>query len=294
MVTKTKIIAEGDSWFALPHTPYSVSSMLHYFYLEATKGSKQYIIVGENQGPGGQQNFGTINGFAKYGHTSGQMVKDIGKIKKVIRNQQAINQPIKACLFSAGGNDLIESFQKGKILKDYPGIDKYQKPQQVIDQGAKKIIGVIENNYQIFIHLCQENEIKMIAHSYYYPAPGQGGFRFLDISPNFPVLTGPWFEPEFDKKEYPKDNIREKGYPKDNIRNNICKSLIVDYFVPMLEQLEENSNGTFCFIRSDAILENFQKTSPIKNIHSDEIHLRATGYEILAEEYMKKLDELGI
>lgn len=285
MVTKTKIIAEGDSWFALPHIPPHASNILHYFHLEATKGSKQYIIVGENQGPGGQQNFGTINGFAKYGHTSGQMVKDIGKIKKVIQNAQAIKQPIKACLFSAGGNDLIESFQKGKILKSYPGRDKYQNPKQVIYQGATKdIIKTVEKNYQIFINLCQKYQIKMIAHSYYYPAPERGGFRFLDISPKFAVLAGPWFEPEFDKK----------GYPKNSIRNNICKSLIVNYFVPMLEQLEKKGNGTFCFIRSHTILENFRKKSQIKNMHLDEIHLRATGCKVLAKEYKKKLIELGI
>ena len=280
MVSKVTVIAEGDSWFSIPHIPPHASSALHYFNLKASTGSLQYMLAGRNSHCG-QQRVGSPTSFARYGHTSTRMVRDIREIRKKILECQKANKPIKALLFSAGGNDLIGLFQKGKILKTYPGKSKYREPKQVIHQGdLKDLIKTIKKNYQIFIDLCKKHEMKMIAHSYCYPAPDQGGFRLIDISPEFPILAGPWFEPEFEKK----------SYPRGSIRNNICKILIDDYFVPMLVQLEKNNKGTFYFIRSHTILKKYHTQASIKNIHLDEIHLKAKGYQILAQEFRKELD----
>ena len=74
MVDKVNIVAEGDSWFAVPQTilPRLSFNILSQFYLLATKGSMQYRMIGRPHNRGGQPSVAEVGIIVcKHGRTTG-------------------------------------------------------------------------------------------------------------------------------------------------------------------------------------------------------------------------------
>ncbi|MCY4488205.1 MAG: hypothetical protein OXF11_13975 [Deltaproteobacteria bacterium] len=167
MARKPLLIAEGDSWFAIPP-----------FELVVPRD-----IVGHLRRLGYQ-----VKSVADPGHTLEQMVNDTDGLKKKIEE----NEKPKAILLSGGGDDVFAYLPK--ILNHA----RYAKP--IIDKNeAEKFVGCLEQDYVQWLRFitatCKsrhEAEVPILIHGYGYAVPAN--------RPMWGVWRGTWLYPRFREK----------------------------------------------------------------------------------------------
>ena len=186
MEKKTLLIAEGDSWFALPDAlffyPWDILNHLESFGYE-------------------------IKSVAAAGRRLQYMVRHTDKINKKIKN----NKP-KAILFSGGGNDVLGSLPQ--ILNE----GGHGKP--IINRRkAKAVVRHVEGQYEQWLgsitKACKKyhgTTIPILIHGYGYPVPNN--------QPTFYLRT--WLYPHFRSKktDEPPGEYRRSCWPHRSVQSN--------------------------------------------------------------------------
>lgn len=169
----TQILAEGDSWFAIPKLDNLIKQL-------------------DNRG-----SFNILN-LASSGDEAIQMVtwKQKKKIHRLLLNRD--NEfNFKVFLFSGGGNDIVGP-EIWHIFKDYapgtPPEDCFNETMlniklKQIEMSYREIIGIRDN---------LQPDLPIVTHCYDYARPSGDPFKFI----HFP-LSGPWIRPSMEDRGIP-------------------------------------------------------------------------------------------
>ena len=255
-MAKINILAEGDSWFSMPGAPALLSALFSGVNVVTTDVLAQFVRI-----PSRYQLF-KEGSRAHKGDTITEMVNHEADKNTLATDfeQAPESEPIRAMLFSGGGNDLL--VQLPAILNQKDPQDP-QKPY-VNEKAFNGVKQEIQDGYRFFIKLCKDNNAKLISHTYYSPD--------LDYPP-------PHRDPDVDLKR----KLTGKGYTDPEDWTEICRQLIEDRFVPLLNELKNEYPSDFDYVGVHEL--------PLEDDRRDQIHLSLKGCKEVAQAFVDKLDE---
>lgn len=266
---RINIIAEGDSWFSYPEEPWvipilgmrSTDVLARFMY----RARKYQLVRGGALAMRGES-LAKMRAKEEKGEA---ILEELKKLNNVNNTDQEYH--IKAMIFSGGGNDLIENLNNIILYKKDVKLSN-PEARVCLDRNALGTLKErVKNDYQYFINLCKNYNVKLITHTYYYPNPTKGGARLLG---GMLKVTDPWFKKEFEGK----------GYEGEiDLQKDICKYLIKDYFIPLLKELKKTNQSDFDFV-------NVTEIGLKEKDQLDEIHLNASGCIKVAKAFIKKLN----
>lgn len=253
-----KIISEGDSWFDYPPQKDIIDFLIKKGYaIDKKTNLAQHGDTLENMVYGSEYQI----------HKKNRTVSNPGPISlnETLSSIRKYNP--KFILFSAGGNDIV-----GEELINY--INHIGSEMDLIrtDVFINHVNGPIKKAISHFIKTVSKSgdEIQILMDGYDYAIPNGTLISYLGIT-----FSGPWILPSMGKK----------GITNPITQKEIIKFL-VDTFNNMLSDLsQEFRNFHFVDLRG---------MFPNENDWHNEIHLRKSGYEKIANKYHDKIiDILG-
>lgn len=238
------IVAEGDSWFDYPfHDVLKELEDEHGYDVEAV--SHKGDTVEEMAYSGGQ-----LEEFAR-------------RIEKVLRSGV---RP-KAILLSGGGNDIAgDSFH---VLLDHAASPRAGLNEDVVNGVLGRLADAYVTILAAVTAICDAKvgeRIPIIVHGYDYAIPDGRGFIG-----GWGFLPGPWLEPGF----------RQKGYPK-GARAQVVR-ILIDRFNDMLAgipRLPELKHVTHLDLR-----KTLSSGPDYKDWWANELHPSGDGFELIAARF---------
>ena len=218
------LLAQGDSWFDYPPGTDLIdclhSNHGHTITNIAVAGS---TLNDEAYGPVPREMFGLPFGPLQ--------ANDPSRIAELVHQIQQIEP--QALLLSAGGNDIAGDEFFSFVNNSKSGLSAIN--QEVLDGVVN---GTFQNAYEYLITTAlaaaKSADITMpiFTHGYDYPWPdGRGVISFLAWK------IGPWFDPTFNRKNYPNNNATDL-----KVRHDIVVKFI-DSMNAMLEGLAHKYSG---------------------------------------------------
>ena len=215
---RTRVIAEGDSWFAYP--PKSIiggsSNVIDYF---KSKEKFNLLELARN----GDEIVDILSGESKF-----NLLHKIASTK------------IDFLLISGGGNDLVGAYDFEYLLsKNTTG----KTPSEFINkERLDRKISQISNAYYDLVDYCRifskNKNIVVLTHCYGYAIPQNRPAEFL-----FGLIdSGPWMYPALKKLKIPK-----------KYWHGIVK-IMINRLKRLYEKLQKDSNGKFFYIDSTKLI----------------------------------------
>lgn len=262
---RVPLVAEGDSWFDFKILPDVID------WLE-----RKYPYKIHNAAQAGA----TVYEMA-YGPDTDQPVADFfgrdpSQLAEVVRLIQE-KRP-RALLLSGTGNDLVGPefiLLIRHALSGAPGLN-----EKVVDAVLR---GEIEPALDMMIQTMTEagrrsglGELPVLIHGYDYPFPDG---RKVKIAFGL-VSVGPWMHDSFLKKGYPLKTSGDLAARAAQVRR------MIDMLYDMLERLRRRNPNLH--------VVNLRGVLPKRSDWHDELHPTRKGFERVADEFEKKLRELGV
>ncbi len=262
MAKKTFLIAEGDSWFALPD--------VFFFY--------PCDIINQLESFGYE-----IESVAGRGQRLQDMVKHTGPIKNKIKK----NKKPKAILFSGGGNDVLGRLPQ--MLNE----GGYGKPVINIHK-AKQVVTCIEEQYEQWLcsvtKICKKHhrtKIPILIHGYGYVVPNNQQTFYPWV----------WLYPHFRRKKQMnlQANTTALAVLMDlfnKMLSNLPKKGKLNH-VKYIDVRDCLSNSLVC---RDNPEENYTETNlcnaEFQMDWNDEIHPTSDGFLKIAKKFRKEIERL--
>ena len=249
-----RLVAQGDSWFDYP-TSWDLIDWL-----------KSYGHDIDDLGVAGS----TLNDIV-YGPVPKNWL-GISQSDDISRSAELINriqdkQP-HAVLLSGGGNDVAGEEFFSFINNAFSSLSN---PNRVVVDGVvnetalkaySDLIDLIDAKAQSMGYT-----IHIFLHGYDYPWPDGRGFSMFN-------LVGPWFDPTFNKKNYPYDEEGVTAVNELKIRHDIVAKFI-DSFNDMLKQLQDRYPNFVHYV-------DLRGTLQTRDEWANELHPKKEGFEKLA------------
>lgn len=251
---KTRIIAEGDSWFDFP-------------------GSDVINSLEDNHGY-------DVTSVARRGHTLEHMAYSGGEIAqfgRALQKMQDHGEPPSAVLLSSGGNDVVgDEFVQllNHRSSPNPGLNR-----SVLDGILyERIWPGYETLISAIIELCKTilgEQIPVLIHGYAYPVPDGRGVWGLGW-----LLPGPWLLPSFEAK----------GYRPDTDSATMQK--IVDIVVNSLNTMQQEmvARRGDNLVRHVDIRPVIPRADDHTIWWQDELHPTSDGFDAVAREFDKAIN----
>lgn len=253
------LVAEGDSWFALPSTPFrrDVVEWLESFDYE-------------------------VRSIADPSHTLKSMAFSPEQRNELTRSLiRVARQPSqvvpKAILLSGGGNDLVKRFS---VLLNWfrPNMsifrnDEVQDFMEDMKECYDELVGFITDECKRIFPL--NAPIPILIHGYAHAVPDGRGFRFLGAR-----VAGPWFDPRFEAKGH-----------TDFQKNTDAMEGLVDQFNKMLSDFSDGLTHVYYVNMRNCLTNDLRG---YRNDWADELHPTHIGFEGVAKEFRRQLEALGI
>jgi lysophospholipase L1-like esterase len=247
------LVAEGDSWFDYPLN--DVLRMLEDYHTYE------------------------VESVAHKGDRVEDMAYGLGQLEELTRTlEKLLRQSVipKAILLSGGGND-VAGDEFGMLLdhaqSPLPGFND-QIVSGIIDQRVKLAYVTI---LSAVTQICEERlnrKLPILVHGYDYPVPDGRGFAGGGW-----FLPGPWLEPGF----------REKGYPKMAERIQLMEQLI-DRFNAMLKNIAAMTE--FPHVTYINLRDTLSTGANYKQYWANELHPTEKGFELVTGRFAAALDKL--
>ncbi len=247
------VIAEGDSWFDLPRSPFGPGALINA--LDNTPGFNLSILNLAKYG----ETLDTIayGGFDENGNT-------IPPGMDAAVAAARIHQP-KAFLFSAGGNDIAGP--EFKMLLNHKATTKKTPPRPEL---RKEVVDFLIHDYIKSTYLdCAKriwtvtSKTKIFLHGYANAWPTGIGYKILFIT-----LAGPWLLP----------SIWEKGYSQSEGKKIV--TALMNEFALMLQDVAATDSRFF-------VMDFRNHIGNKETDWHDELHLTWPSYLAAAKPYAK-------
>ena len=274
----SKIIAEGDSWFAL-----SKLIKLKIFGIKRTDVINELKKLGYD-----------IESVADKGDTIEEMAVSKDQFKEFKKKLQKLAEPPGAILFSGGGNDI-----KGSLKKMLNGSSLQRNSNPLNENEVTCFIGRLRDAYLILLkkidELCEEkfnntntSKIPVLIHGYVYSVPD--GRRFANDKSEgnlsfalfgdllFRSKRGPWIQPKFKEKSY-----------TDLTENTETMKKLSNRFNGLLEQLDPDKNYfSNIYVQHVDVREcwiNKLQNNDYQKYWDDEFHPSECGFKLIAKKF---------
>lgn len=256
-----KLLAEGDSWFDYPP---------HRDIIDWLKSDWGYKI--ENVAQAGSAVFEMAYGPDNDGFFD-FLNRDPSQLDECVKLLE--DERPDGFLLSGGGNDIAGPefiILINHIMAQPTGLN------------VKVLAGVIEDSLRpAYDHIIQVirakakaiglGDIPIFIHGYAYPWPDGRG-----VLGRFPWNVGPWFDPSFSLKGYPRKSAAEL-----NARRAIA-SQVMDGFNLMLAKIAKDYANTH-YINLRPLLRN-------QNDWSNELHPTADGFKAVAKKFHETISKV--
>lgn len=175
----TRILAEGDSWFAYPRRYLAFgkpANIIHHL------AKRDHLLI-----------YATAsNGDEAVTMMSGE--------QKLALMKRISNTHFDHLLFSGGGNDIVGRYDLDYLVKPYvPGMDRLAAVHQ--DRLQNKLLQ-LRAVYEELIHrvaqFSHNPHTRIVTHTYDYPIPSKRGYALFDL---FPIGES-WMYPVFKSLGY--------------------------------------------------------------------------------------------
>ncbi len=175
----TKILAEGDSWFAYPRRFIAFGESSNIVQILAER--KSYVIY--STASIGDEAVTMMTGEQKYGFT-----------KRLSTNETDF------VLFSGGGNDIVGKYDFDFFLKPRDSADHWQDCIDLdrLDNKLNQIESVYVELMERVAYYSVNPDVKVIAHNYDFCVPSPQGYELFDV---FPIGES-WMYPYLHKKNF--------------------------------------------------------------------------------------------
>ena len=201
----TRILAEGDSWFAYPRRFIAFGPPSNIVQILAER--KSYVIY-STANPGDEA-AEMMTGEQKFGFT-----------KRIASNH------IDVVLFSGGGNDLVGMYDLDLLLAHRNSSDRWQDCIHLdrLDNKLDLIESVYIEMMERVVHYSANPEVRVVSHLYDFCLPSPQGYELFDL---FPIGES-WIYPI----------LKEKGFVKAGEQREVVRFLLTR-FGDRLKRLEQ-------------------------------------------------------
>jgi len=246
------LLAQGDSWFDYPPGTDLIdclhSNHGHRIVNIAVAGS---TLNDEAYGPVPRELFGLPTGP--------KQSDDPSRIAELVHRIQQ-DKP-EALLLSAGGNDVAGDEFFSFLNNALSGLDPVN-----VDVLKGVVTQTFQSAYRFIIENALEtagHKLPIFVHGYDYPWPdGRGVIQFLGWG------VGPWFDPTFNLKNYPRDTQTQLQQ-----RHDILK-IFINAMNDMLKELQTQFQGQVFYVDLRNTLS--------QNEWANELHPTNAGFAKLA------------
>ena len=273
-----RIVAEGDSWFALSKK--SKRPIVSFTDVLSELGK---ILDNQNN------RVYSIDSVSDISDRLGSMAYSKDQFD---RFKSLFNIPPHAVLLSGGGNDItkkaLETMLNDKRSNSY---SSQSPPNPLNGKSVDSVInGFLREAYLKLLNkinnLCEsnfklKNKLPVLVHGYAYPVPDGEDFGWDFI----PGLPGPWLEPA----------LEHRGYFSLNEKFCIMQT-IIDRFYYMLEGIDSNKDRFNNIFVKIVDLRSCWKTNlqneSYKKYWDDELHPSEDGFKLIARKFHKVIKNL--
>ena len=270
---KKVLVAEGDSWFALPDK--------EVFGI----GLKQTDVIDELEKLEDNKNkkFYKVKLLANHGDKLSCLGgKD--QFYEFAETLLKLKKPPHAILLSGGGNDIPKNLCE--MLNDNGS--PAQNSNSLNENEAEKVIAGLRLEYLKLLskinHLCaalsNKKKIPVLVHGYAYAVPDGRPFR-LNIGSYTVEKTGPWLQPTF----------KAKGY-NDLKKNTKTMEKLIDQFNCMILNLDpHNKRFSHIYVQHVDVRQRWKNKLDLQNDNNyrkywaDEFHPTKKGFKIIAKKF---------
>ena len=263
------LVAEGDSWFALPD----------FKYLNSKTDN---ILEGlENRGY-------EVISVAESGETIEEMAfvdKQHEALKKILKKLNSKGKQPHAVLLSGGGNDLVDylaallNTRSNKACALHP---------QIVNILQERLVNSYSHLIELVRDACKQHwseiDIPIIVHGYGHPVPDGRSHRYFDVK-----FAGPWLKPVFERKGY-------KDHRSDlKIATDVMKTLVDMFNDDVLLSLADKYKYV-CYVDLRCLLSNQlndKKLRHYKVFWDDELHPDEKVFKRIAKKIDKSIQGLN-
>ena len=285
---KKVLVAEGDSWFAVPDMTVSVIGI---------KGTDVIDELEKLEDTGNVKRY-NVKLLANHGDKLASLDEKC-QFYEFAETLLQLENPLCAILLSGGGNDIPKNLYEMLNDKD----SSAQNSSNYLNKSeVNKIINGLRCEYLKLLtkinNLCAalfdlKNKIPVLIHGYAYPVPDGRQFK-LEFHIGFGDFTiekrGPWLQPIFKKKGY---DVRGDGLA----RNTKIMEELIDQFNCMIYGLDPNNKSfSHIYVQHVDVRQLWANNLQNNDYHkywADEFHPTKKGFELIADKFDKVIQGLG-
>lgn len=201
----TRILAEGDSWFAYPRRFIAFGPPSNIVQILAER--KSYVIY--STASSGDEAAEMMTGEQKFGFT-----------KRIANNH------IDVVLFSGGGNDIVGMYDLDLLLAQRSSSDRWQ--DCILSDRLDNKLDLIESVYiemmERVVYYSANPKVRVVSHNYDFCRPSSRGYELFDL---FPIGES-WIYPI----------LQEKGFVDEGEQQEVIR-LLLTRFGERLQRLEQ-------------------------------------------------------